>query len=83
VSVSMQFGAGANIPPGTVIEYAGERQVLVNGLRTKPCPPDPKVAEMTAKILKMQAALERIVKTAESDDMAEKIFHDIALEGLA
>lgn len=68
-----RWGAGTLIRPGTVIEFAGKRQVLVNGVIE---PPDP-------RMLKMQEALELILKKAQSDDMGEAVFYEIAMAALA
>ena len=67
------WGAGTQILPGTVLEYAGHRTVLQGGINV---PPDPKVAEMTVKLLKMQAALERISKESNNWE------RDVAMEAL-
>jgi|TARA_R110000744_G_scaffold375687_1_gene489329 hypothetical protein len=65
---------GTLIRPGTIMEYKGRQHILNEGLAVKG---ENTVVEMTLKILKMKAALERISK-----DSNEQEFRNVALEAL-
>jgi len=56
MGIEIKFGAGTQIPAGTVIEYAGERQVLVNGISLPECDH----AELAERVTTLVSALVRI-----------------------